>query len=145
MSSTEELIQQFGPRAAEILNEYACQLEDQLQALTQQYEESMAYNIRSFETVQALAPHIQRYQAMENLLTDPDKLAAYTVDYFTYVQPVAERPNATPLVRPDFPAVLSNPQPGVPILADIHPAERWMIADAMERQGMLRGKQLIAM
>lgn len=144
MSSTEELIQQFGPRAAEILNEYACQLEDQLQALAQQYQESMAYNVRSFETIQALVPHIQRYQAMETLLTDPDRLAAYTVDYFTYVQPLPERPNAAPLVRPDFPAVLSNPQPGVPNLSDVHPAERWKIVDAMDRQGMLKNKQLIA-
>lgn len=144
MSSTEELIQQFGPRAAEILNEYACNLEDQLQALTQQYQESMAYNVRSFETVQALAPHIQRYQAMETLLTDPNRLAQYTVDYFTHVQPLPERPNAAPLIRPDFPAILSNPQPGVPSLSDIHPAERWRIVDAMDRQGMLKNKQLIA-
>lgn len=143
MSSTEELIKQFGPRAAEIINEYACHLEDKLQALTQAYQESMDYNIRSFETIQALAPHIQRYQAMENLLTDPDKLAAYTVDYFTYVQPLPERPNAAPLVRPDFPAVLSDPQPGVPDLSQIHPSERWKVADAMERQGMWQGKVLI--
>jgi hypothetical protein len=142
-SSTEELIQQFGPRAAEILNEYACQLEDKMEALTQAYQESMAYNVRSFETIQALAPHIQRYQAMENLMTDPDSLAAYTVDFFTYVQPLPERPNAAPLVRPDFPAVLSNPQPGVPDLSQIHPSERWKVADAMERQGMWEGKVLI--
>ena len=102
MASTEELIAQYGGRAAEIINEYACQLEDKLQALTQAYQESMAYNVRSFETIQALAPHIQRYQAMENLLTNPDSLAAYTVDFFTYVQPLPERPNAAPLVRPDF-------------------------------------------
>jgi hypothetical protein len=144
-SSTEELIQQFGPRAAEILNEYACQLEDQMEALNQAYQESMAYNVRSYETIQALAPHIQRYQAMENLMTDPDKLAAYTVDFFTYVEPLPERPNAAPLVRPDFPAVLSDPQPGVPDLSQVHPSERWKVADAMERQGMWNGKVLIQM
>lgn len=142
-SSTEQLIQQFGPRAAEILNEYACQLEDRMQAMTQAYQESMDYNVRSFETIQALAPHIQRYQAMENLMTNPDSLAAYTVDFFTHVQPLPERPNAAPLVRPDFPAVLSNPQPGVPDLSQVHPSERWKVADAMERQGMWQGKVLI--
>lgn len=143
MASTEELIKQHGPRAAEIVNEYACELEDRLQALTQAYQESMDYNVRSFETIQALAPHIQRYQAMENLMTNPDSLAAYTVDFFTHVQPLPERPNAAPLVRPDFPAVLSNPQPGVPDLSQVHPSERWKVADAMERQGMWQGKVLI--
>lgn len=143
MASTEELIAQYGGRAAEIINEYACQLEDKLEALSQAYQESMAYNVNSYETIQALAPHIQRYQAMESLLTNPDSLAAYVVDFFTYVEPIPDRPNAAPLVRPDFPAVLSTPEPGVPNLSDIHPAERWKIADAMERQGMWQGKILI--
>lgn len=121
------------------------QLSQQLQALAQHYQESMQYNATSYETIQALAPHIQRYQAMETLMTDADRLAEYTNNYFTYVQPLPERPNAAPLVRPEFPAMpVGMGNEGQPRLAEVHPALRWQIADQLDREGAFRQKVLIA-
>lgn len=96
--------------------------------------------------MQALQPHIERYAAMEHLLTDGNRLAAYTVDYFTHVEPQPDRPNAAAsLVRPEFPAMPSGAgqQDGQLRLANIRPDQRWMVADQMEKQGLLRGKPIL--
>jgi hypothetical protein len=135
----------MGPRAAEMLNESHCKLEDLYQQQAQQLAELNQFALTSVDTMRQLAPHIQRYEAMENMVTDPDRLAAYTVDFFTHVHPLPERQSATrPMVRPDYP---SSPQGagggGQMRLADVRPEQRWMVADQMERQGMLRGKQIL--
>jgi len=95
--------------------------------------------------MQQLAPHIERYARMESLLTDPDRLAAYTVDYFTYIKPLPERPNAAAsLVRPDFPSMPTNSGGnGQMRLANVRPDQRWMVADRMEAQGLMNGKTII--
>lgn len=135
----------MGPRAAEILNESHCKLEDALRQTQQQLQEFQKFAIDSVNTVSQLAPHIERYAAMEALLTDPDRLAQYTVDYFTHVHPVPDRPNAAAsLVRPDFPSMpASAGGDGQLRLANIRPDQRWMVADKLERQGAFRDKQIV--
>jgi hypothetical protein len=144
-ASTEELIQAMGPRAAEMLNESHCKLEDLYQQQQQQIAELNQFAVNSYDTMRQLAPHIQRYEAMETLMTDPDRLAAYTVDFFTHVHPLPPRENAVrPLVRPDFPASpAGDGGNGEMRLADVRPEQRWMVADQMERQGLMRGKQIL--
>lgn len=139
------MIGQLGPRAAEILNESHCKIEDQLLRSQQQAHVLHQFALQSVQTMQELAPHIDRYGRMEELLTDPNRLAAYTVDYFTHVQPLPERPNAAAsLVRPDFPAMPpSGGGDGQLRLANIRPEQRWMVADQMEKQGLLQGKPII--
>jgi hypothetical protein len=144
-ASTEELIQAMGPRAAEMLNESHCKLEDMYQQQAQQLAELNQFALTSVDTMAQLYPHIQRYQAMENMVTDPDRLAAYTVDFFNHVHPLPPRENAVrPLVRPDFPSSPSgNGGNGEMQLRDVRPEQRWMVADQMERQGLMRGKQIL--
>ncbi len=141
------MIAQYGPRAAEILNESHCKIEDQLVRLTQHAQELQAFGVQSVMTINALAPHIERYGNMENLLTDSNRLAQYTVDYFTHVDPVPDRPQpesaSASLVRPDFPSIPMPNTPGGVRLADVRPEQRWMVADQMERSGLLQGKPLI--
>lgn len=85
---------------------------------------------------------MQRYESMENLLTDPDRLAAYTVDFFTHVHPVDNNNNIPPQQRyPQLPPAQQSPN-GID-LGSIAPEKRWMVADEMERQGMFNGKPLI--
>jgi hypothetical protein len=144
-ASTEELIQAMGPRAAEMLNESHCKLEDFYVQQQHQIAELNQFAINSYDTMRQLAPHIQRYEAMENMVTDPNRLAAYTVDFFNHVHPLPPRENAVrPLVRPDYPSTpSSNGGNGEMRLADIRPEQRWMVADQMERQGLMRGKQIL--
>lgn len=144
-ASTEELIGQLGPRAAEILNESHCKTEDQLQMASQQAQVLHQFALESVQTMQQLAPHIERYGRMEELLTDPDRLAAYTVDYFTHVNPLPERPNAAAsLVRPDFPSMPTNSGGnGQMRLADVRPDQRYMVADQMEARGLMNGKLIV--
>lgn len=80
------MIGQLGPRAAEILNESHCKTEDQLQLVTQQAQILHQFALESVATMQQLAPHIERYARMETLLTDPNKLTAFVVDYNNHVQ-----------------------------------------------------------
>lgn len=120
-------------------------MEDELIKTRQLLEEFQKFAVDSVNTVSQLAPHIERYAAMEELLTDPDKLAQYTVDYFTHVHPVPDRFNAAAsLVRPDFPSMpVSAGGDGQLRLANIRPDQRWMVADKLERQGAFRNKPLV--
>lgn len=99
-----------------------------------------AFGVQSVATVNALAPHMERYQEMENLLVDPDRLAAYTVDFFTKVHPVNSQP-VPQYQHPQLPP--AHQSPGGIDLASIRPDQRWMVVDEMERQGLLQGKPLI--
>lgn len=103
---------------------------------------------RANQTIAALAPHIKRYQNMEQMMTDPDRLAKYTVGFFTDVYPVQGRtqPVAQPQPqRPNFPAMPPAQGGGQQqfSLGNIAPEDRWKVADQMERQGMFKGKQLL--
>lgn len=162
-ASTEELEQRYGRRAAEVLNESHCKLEDELkryQATATVYArqatvadrtiKALVPHIATYQaadrTIRALVPHINRYNNMEQLLSDPTRLAKYTVDMFTHVYPVQakERPSATqPLVRPDFPSMPSARVPGNVRLGDVRPDQRWMVADRMEKAGLMRGKPIV--
>lgn len=135
----------LGPRAAEVLNESHCKTEDEL-AQTQKV--LALYHQRLMEanyTIGALSPHIQRYSAMEALLTDPDRLAAYTVDFFTHVHPLPPKPSASQsLVRPDYPQMpVAQGNTGEVSLGQYRPELRWQVADQMERQGLMAMKRII--
>ena len=94
------------------------------------------------QTIQGLKPHIQRYAQMEDMLTDPNRLAAYTVDYFTHVVPVQTQQQQ--FQRPEFPGGAPSGGGGGQFqLAQVRPDQRWMVADQLEKQGMFRGKVLI--
>jgi hypothetical protein len=84
---------------------------------------------------------------MERLMTDPDRLAKYTIGFFTDVYPVqsTREQQQQQYQRPNFPALPPAQGGGGQLLAlaSVRPEERWKVADQMERQGMFRTKQLI--
>lgn len=95
-------------------------------------------------TIQQLKPHIARYGQMEQMLTDPNRLAAYTVDFFTHVHPVQNQQPQPQFQRPEFPGGAPSGGGGRQFsLAQVRPDQRWQVADQMERQGMFQGKVLI--
>ena len=67
-----QVIDHFGPNAAEDLNTYSCQLEDHLIATNQQLGESVAL----------LKELSAEHKAYEQILTNPDVLADYTCEFF---------------------------------------------------------------
>lgn len=119
--------------------------------LSQHAAELRAFGVQATMTINGLAPHIQRYANMENLLTNSSRLAQYTVDYFTYIDPIPEpepepvhiKSAATSMVRPDFPAIPMPNTPGGVRLADVRPEMRWQVADQLEKSGLFQGKPLI--
>jgi hypothetical protein len=85
---------------------------------------------------------------MESLLTDPNALASYTVDFFTHVHPVQsvreQQAAQQQMSRPSFPDMpAANAAPGQVSLGQIAPWERYKVSDAMERQGMFREKVIV--
>lgn len=83
---------------------------------------------------------------MEQLMTDPDRLAKYTIGFFTHVVPINNQQQQQPqFSRPEFPAMPMAQGGGQQqfSLAQVRPEERWRVADQMERQGLFRGKQLV--
>lgn len=101
------------------------------------------------QTIQNLAPHVERYQKMEALMTNPDSLAQYTVDFFTHVHPVQsvreQQAVQQQMQRPSFPDMpAANAQgSGQVVLGQVAPWERYKVADAMEQQGFFRTKVLV--
>jgi hypothetical protein len=98
-----EIIDHFGPDSAAVLNNYACQIEDSLIQTDSQLKESVGL----------LQELNNEHKIYEKILTDPDILADYTVEFFgkngpypipeqqpTYQQ-VGQR---TPQVAPQQPA-----------------------------------------
>ena len=132
----------MGPRAAEKINASHCELEDRYNALLEEARALQAFGMQSVATMNALAPHIARYQEMENLLTDPDRLAAYTVDFFTHVHPTPSSAEMAQM-QGQHPALPPAHHQQAIDLNSIAPEKRWMVADEMEKQGLFRGKQLI--
>lgn len=134
----------MGPRAAEIINESHLKLENELIRYQKLFQLANEQLEKANQTIAALAPHIQRYAAMENLLTNPDRLARYTVDFFTHVHPLPNRTVPQQDVRANFPGLpASSGGSGGFDLAQISPDQRWKVADDLERRGYFRGRQLI--
>lgn len=128
------------------LNKYACQLEDTLEAYGKQLGATQQFAQYQDSVLQQLKPHIDRYKAMETLLTEPSLLAAYTKDFFTHVHPVqSERDKQEMAVSrasfPDMPPAQGN-RSSIN-LSDVRPDQRWMVADDMERHGMFANKVLV--
>ncbi len=130
------------------LNKYACDLEDTLQAYGAELQKTQQFVQYQHDVLQKLSPHIERYKAMETLLTDPTLLASYVNDYFTHVHPVeagnpaAQQPPG--YERQPFPSMpSSNSGNGKINLSDVRPDQRWMVADQMEQAGLFNGKQLV--
>ena len=67
-----EVLNHFGADAPQILNNYACQIEDQLITTNQQLNEA----------VNLLQDLSNEHKAYEAILTDPDILADYTCEFF---------------------------------------------------------------
>jgi len=83
-SATVDVINALGIEAPAKLNSYALTLEDAIlkqHAMLQQAQERM--------------------KAMETILTDPDQLSKYTVEYFTHVVPV-ETAAPAPAAQPQY-------------------------------------------
>ena len=119
-----EVINHFGPDAAAVLNNYSCQIEDSLIQTDSQLKES----------VSLLQELNNEHKIYEKILTDPDVLADYTVQFFgkngpypipdkqvapTYQHVGQQTPQAAPQVRPQAaqyqrPEMPVPPQPQAP-------------------------------
>ena len=99
-----EVINHFGPDSAAVLNNYACQIEDSLIQTDSQLKES----------VSLLQELNNEHKIYEKILTDPDVLADYTVEFFgkngPYPIPEKQQPTyqqvgqQTPQTAPQQPA-----------------------------------------
>ena len=99
-----EVINHFGPDAAAVLNNYACQIEDSLIQTDSQLKES----------VSLLQELNNEHKIYEKILTDPDVLADYTCEFFgkngPYPIPEKQQPTyqqvgqQTPQTAPQQPA-----------------------------------------
>ena len=111
-----QVIDHFGPDAAGVLNNYSVQLEDSLVTTNQQLGESVGL----------LKELANEHRVYEKILTDPDVLADYTVEFFgpkgpypipeqqaTYQQVGQRVPQAAPQARPEQQQVV-RPQMPVP-------------------------------
>lgn len=127
------------------LNKYACDLEDAVQTYGQGLGESQQFSQYQHQVIMRLAPHIERYKAMETLLLNPSLLAAYCNDFFTHVHPVeAEAEAEIQSQRAAFPQMpASSGGTGKVNLSDVRPDQRWMVADQMEAAGLFSGKKLV--
>ena len=141
-----EVIDHFGPDAAAVLNNYACNIEDAL----------IQTNNQLVQAVTLLQEMSAEHKAYETILTDPDVLADYTCEFFgengpypvpdeapVYGQQVGQsvgqqfvRPTGAAPVAPQRPEMPAPPQPqmqGNPgdfwnsfgSLADRDPANAW--------------------
>jgi hypothetical protein len=82
--TNEELFQQYGTQAPRVLNQYACALEDELGQVQD-------FAARQHEVLERLKPHIDRYQNLEQIVFDPDKLAQWTTYYLAPDGPAAQQ------------------------------------------------------
>lgn len=138
--SDQEVVAAVAPSQ---LNQYACALEDSLDAHVRSLTESQQFVGYQHQVIEQLRPHLERYKAMEILLTTPDLLAAYVQDLFTQVYPVQTETNQQ-LERQGFPEMPSGQTNNSNIsLSDIRPDQRWLVADQMEEAGLFSGKQLV--
>lgn len=141
-ASDAEVLQAIAPSQ---LNKYACDLEDTLQAYGQQLGQTQQFVQYQHQVLERLAPHMERYKAMETLLLDPTLLAAYVNDFFTHVHPVEQQAEQeVQAQRQAFPSMPAGNGGGNKInLSDVRPDQRWMVADQMEQAGLFSGKRLV--
>lgn len=142
-ASDQEVVNAIAPSQ---LNKYACDLEDTLQAYGKKLGETQQFTQYQHQVLERLAPHMERYKAMETLLLNPSLLAAYVNDFFTHVHPVEvqaeQQIQAQRQAFPQMPAGNGGGN-GKVNLSDIRPDQRWMVADQMEQAGLFSGKRLV--
>ena len=160
-----EILDHFGANAPEILNDYACNVED---ALIARYEQLT-------EAVQLLEELSKEHQAYEAILTDPDILADYTCEFFgpngpypvednqapqEYVNPAAyqqitQQPVDSYVQQPERPNMPVPPSPQLDMdsqnfwdnfgnVAERDPANAWRyLSQAQRNPGVFRQKLLV--
>ena len=157
-----DVIDHFGPDAAAIVNEYACNVEDALIQTHQQLNEAVTL-------LQELS---NEHAAYEQILTDPDVLADYTCEFFgeNGPHPVEDdeptygsgmtvgqqfQQVAPQQVAPQRPTMPIPPQPQAPSnagdfwnsfgnLADRDPANAWRyLNSAQQSPEIFRNKLLV--
>jgi hypothetical protein len=155
------VIDYFGADAPAVLNNYACTIEDAL----------ILSNNQLLQAVNLLQDMSQEHRAYEAILTDPDILADYTVEFFgengpypvpdeapAYVQQVGQqfvRPAGAMPVAPQRPEMPAPPQPQIQgnpgdfwnsfgSLADRDPANAWRyLNQASSNPEVFRQKLLV--
>ena len=162
-----EIHDHFGPDAAKVLNDYACQVEDAL----------IQTNAQLVEACNLLEELSGEHRAYEQILTDPDTLADYTCEFFgengpypipeEQVQPQGmnvgqqfqqqqfQQPAAPQQVAPQRPEMPVPPQPQAAAnpgdflnsfgnLADRDPANAWRyLNSAQQTPEVFRNKLLV--
>ena len=108
---------------------------------------------QAYQTAEQIAPHMERYQRLEALLSDMEALLPYVNDLSNLefgcdlVQLLAQYGPAQQVPVPQRPEFPGMPAQGQTIqqfsLAQVRPEDRWRVADQMERAGMFQGKTLI--
>lgn len=158
-----ELIEHFGADAANVLNTYACQVEDAL----------IQTNAQLVEACELLQELSGEHRAYEQILTDPDVLADYTCEFFgdngpypipeeqapAYAQQPAQMQSVGQRFQqqaaPQRPEMPLPPQPQAPAnagdfwnnfgnLADRDPANAWRyLNSAQQNPEVFRNKLLV--
>ncbi len=116
------MLAHFGPEAPVKLNTYACTIEDALLESLQE-QRSQAELIGDYAAyVQELLPLLQgleqRSEAMQQILTDPDRLAEYTEGFFG---PDGPAPVMTPAEQAQAALREGMVQPGGPLMERADP------------------------
>lgn len=151
-ATNEELYQQLGPNAPAILNRSHCQLEDRLAMADELIKVYDQFFLDSVHFTEALKPHAARYEALENLLLDPDALKEYYIQLRLHadggqVQQQQPQQQVYQQQVPDerqyrevqaFPSMPSQSAPADdPRFDDIRPDLRWLILDKMETDRLI--------
>ena len=160
-----EVLDHFGADAPQVLNQYACQVEDAL----------VKTNAQLVEATNLLQELTTEHKAYETILTDPDVLADYTCEFFGEngphpvpeepTAPMAQVPQGAPGVQvgqqlqrqaaPERPTMPVPPQPQAPAnagdfwnsfgnLADRDPSNAWRyLNSAQQNPEVFRNKLLV--
>lgn len=158
-----EVINHFGADAPQILNNYACQIEDAL----------ITSNAQLNEAVNLLETLANEHKAYEAILTDPDILADYTCEFFGENGPhpvadetpaVAQAPQGVQVgqqlqqqaVAPERPSMPVPPQPQQPAnagdfwnnfgnVADRDPQNAWRYLNSAQQNPQIFRDKLLVM
>ena len=155
-----EVLNHFGADAPQVLNTYACQIEDALITTNQQLNEA----------VNLLEELSNEHKAYESILTDPDILADYTCEFFgeNGPHPVEDEVPAYPqgmqvgqqlqqqAVAPERPSMPVPPQPQQPAnsgdfwnnfgnVADRDPQNAWRYLNSAQQNPQIFRDKLLVM
>jgi hypothetical protein len=155
-----EVLNHFGADAPQVLNNYACQIEDALITTNQQLNEA----------VNLLQDLSNEHKAYEAILTDPDILADYTCEFFgeNGPHPVEDDEPAYPqgiqvgqqlqqqAVAPERPSMPIPPQPQQPAnagdfwnnfgnVADRDPQNAWRYLNSAQQNPQIFRDKLLVM